>query len=770
LLWVFCFCAPVKWKKSALSPVLICFAVTAFVCALELLSEFQPRFTFFRRLEWITYDWRVRQTARQSPPVATNLGLVAITDDSIETVRSGALPYRFGLHWPRQVYGRLVNELQAQGASAIGFDIVFAELRPDHPPTLLSNRAFPSDTFFAQEIRGASNVILSSEGEVFPHEHFRTNAWTTANISTQRDVDGMLRRTHAFTDGTIWHPFIKIAARRLGCNLANAEIRSDQIILRESTGEPHAIPLRAGDQFDMADVHRLLLGTNAPESKPAAARAFTRIRLWQMGIVLAAHELGLDLDRALVDLRAGRIELPGTNGIRRNIPIDREGRMLIDWSITLTNSALTKEHIESLLDQFEARRDGRSEDVTNRWRGKLVVIGSTATGNDLTDLGATPLERETLLLSKHWNVANSVLLNRFVKVLPTFWALALVIFCGIIAAVCTWNLRPLLAVVSVIAFALAYVVLARWLFTEHRIVIPIVLPVACSLLANHISLITFLVRVEQRERKRTRDVFGKVVSPGIVRELLERERISYGGARRRLTVFFADIRGFTKLTDSAQERAATEIETKHLKGEAAQKHFDAEANIVLETVNPYLSAIGDIVIEHGGTLDKYIGDCVMAFWGAPVPNPHHARDCVHAIIEAQRAIARLNREREAENVRREKENVRRVLTGVKPLPTVAVLTLGSGINTGYMTVGMVGSEAHIMSYTVLGREVNLASRLEGASGSARILIGQETFSDLEKADPELAARCTPQPLMELKGFREPIQCYEVPWKTDADRR
>jgi adenylate cyclase len=98
------------------------------------------------------------------------------------------------------------------------------------------------------------------------------------------------------------------------------------------------------------------------------------------------------------------------------------------------------------------------------------------------------------------------------------------------------------------------------------------------------------------------------------------------------------------------------------------------------------------------------------------------------------------------------------------LPMLDILTLGSGINTGFMTVGTVGSEEHIMNYTVFGREVNLASRLEGASGRARILIGEETYRDLLKDDPVVAATCRQQPLLTLKGFTDPVQCYEVPWR------
>src|SRR5439155_2277389 len=140
---------------------------------------------------------------------------------------------------------------------------------------------------------------------------------------------------------------------------------------------------------------------------------------------------------------------------------------------------------------------------------------------------------------------------------------------------------------------------------------------------------------------------------------------------------------------------------------------------ILSTVNVYLGLVADIIIKQDGTLDKFIGDCVMAFWGAPTPNPKHALACVRTAIEAQRAVHDLNEQRVAENRRRELENKARVSAGLKPRPILPVLLLGSGINTGIATAGLMGSQAEQKNYTVFGREVNLASRLESLSGHGR---------------------------------------------------
>ena len=154
----------------------------------------------------------------------------------------------------------------------------------------------------------------------------------------------------------------------------------------------------------------------------------------------------------------------------------------------------------------------------------------------------------------------------------------------------------------------------------------------------------------------------------------------------------------------------------------------------------------------------------MAFWGAPLSNPRHALDAVLAALDAQWAIHYLNEARTAETAKREAENPGRIARGELPLPPLPVLTLGSGLNTGDMIVGFMGSEAHIRNYTVFGRDVNLASRLEGASGHARILIGEATYADIRRDAPELAESFKALPPVTVKGFRQPVRVYEVPWQ------
>ena len=294
--------------------------------------------------------------------------------------------------------------------------------------------------------------------------------------------------------------------------------------------------------------------------------------------------------------------------------------------------------------------------------------------------------------------------------------------------------------------------------------LPMVMPLCGGLLMTHGFMVTYRVLVEQKEQRRIKSVFSKIVSPNVVNELLKAEEISLGGARRKVTVYFADIRGFTRVTDESQAQAEEYVRAHKLPAAVVEAYLDEQAREVLTTVNLYLSVIADTIKKHNGTLDKYIGDCVMAFWGAPTASDRHALDCVRAAIEAQRAIYELNLRRAAENKRREAENRTRAATGQLTRPVLTLLALGSGINTGVVTVGLMGSDTHILNYTVFGREVNLASRLEGVSGRGRIIISDTTFQELKRLDPELAATCTELPPQEVKGFRDLVKIYEVRWR------
>ncbi len=752
-------------KPLKRTPAILAVVVLALVCGVRLL-----RFDFFERLERMTYDLRVRAAQKFPAATATNLAFVSMDESSIAAVKSGQFGYSYGLYWPRQVYGRLVEELSEQGAKAVAFDVLFGELRRDHPPVQMANGGLmESDDFFALQMRRANNVFIAVMPEATLPDLFATNALAIGDISTEKDSDGVLRRVKAFCTIRRWHPMIRHFADKpdpgrpeIRLDISNARFAPGKIILPQ-TGATNAIeiPVDAENNFELAD----FLGDKLPPGLPPKAKAFTDERVWDLGIELAARDLKLDLDHAEVDLPHGRITLRGANGIERILPVDANGYFYIDWRLTPNDPRLLHAPIESLLQQDKLRLSGETNELPNDFRDRLVVFGSAAQGNDLTDRGATPLERDTLLVSKYWNVANSVIIGQFIRRASLPKEIALIILLGALTAFLTWQLRAVSASAAVLVLMLAYVGAGFFAFIQYRYWLPLVFPLAGAMLVEHVSLVTYRVVFEQREQRRVKSVFSKIVSPDVMNELLSAEKLSLGGARRELTVFFADVRGFTTLTDEMQERVAEFVRERQLDLDTAEACFDEFARETLNTVNLYLSVVADAVKKHGGTLDKYIGDCVMAFWGAPTPNEKHALACVRAAVDAQRAIHELNQKRLAENASREVENRARLSAGLPPRPPLRALQFGTGINTGLVTVGLMGSEAHQYNYTVFGREVNLAARLENVSGSGRIIISDTTYNHLLRDDPALAGTCVEMFPVTVRGIRNAVRIYEVPWQT-----
>ena len=203
----------VKWKPLKLLPAFISAAVIGLVCLLQLLPTFFPHFGFFQRLEWMSYDWRVRLASHWEPPITDKLGFVDIGDDAIAIFGEGRLGtnFQFGLYWPRHIYGRVVRELKAQGATAGGLDVLFGEPPPGPSFVQTSNGPVPSDRFFQQQLKQAGQVVLGATKEVMP-THFRSSAYAIGDISIDRDSDGVLRRVKAFHDYRIWDREIKSEA------------------------------------------------------------------------------------------------------------------------------------------------------------------------------------------------------------------------------------------------------------------------------------------------------------------------------------------------------------------------------------------------------------------------------------------------------------------------------------------------------------------------------------------------------------------------------
>jgi adenylate cyclase len=215
-----------------------------------------------------------------------------------------------------------------------------------------------------------------------------------------------------------------------------------------------------------------------------------------------------------------------------------------------------------------------------------------------------------------------------------------------------------------------------------------------------------------------RQALERFLSANIVEKILANpDEIHLGGENQTVTILFSDIRGFTRMSE----------------------HMEPHA--VVELLNEYFSEMTDLIFDSGGTLDKYLGDGIMAVYGAPIPKPDDALRATKTAMEMQRALASLNRDWESR--------------GQQPL------RMGVGVNTGPVTAGNIGS-AKRMDYTVIGDAVNLASRLCSNAAPEQILVSESSYLQLNGAIP--AQRLEP---IRVKGKETPVELYEVPWREPA---
>jgi adenylate cyclase len=343
--------------------------------------------------------------------------------------------------------------------------------------------------------------------------------------------------------------------------------------------------------------------------------------------------------------------------------------------------------------------------------GKIALIGTTAPG--LLDLRATPVGEAYPGVEIHANLITGML-DGVVKMKPPYVLgaeVVLLLAAGLVMVLLLPLLSPLRATLASLV-VLLFVVTVNLVFWQYG---NLVLPLASSILmvltlfALNMSYGYF---VESRTKRQFTELFGQYVPPELVEEMSrDPEAYSMDGRKMELTVLFSDIRGFTSISEGLEPDELTHL------------------------MNEYLSAMTEVVRKNRGTLDKYIGDAIMAFWGAPVSDPQHARQAVLTAMQMQAALPAVN-----------------MAFAAKGWPEIRI---GVGVNTGEMTVGDMGSAVR-KAYTVMGDAVNLGSRLEGITKQygVDILIGEGT----RKAIKDIVCREVDR--VQVKGKEEPIAIFE----------
>jgi len=369
--------------------------------------------------------------------------------------------------------------------------------------------------------------------------------------------------------------------------------------------------------------------------------------------------------------------------------------------------------------------DGRAP--LDKIKGKLVLIGTSAVG--LNDIKTTPVSSVMPGVEVHAQVLESVL-TRDQLVRPNYMIvveLLTAMVLGLLVIVFLPNLGPVMLVVVGALFASLLAGASWYSYTQHKLLVDFTYPLL-STTAIYLTLIFSSFVKEQAQRRQIRSAFSQYLSPALVEQLAHSpEKLVLGGEEREMTIMFSDVRGFTSISES----------------------YKRDPQGLTALMNRFLTPLTNAILARKGTIDKYMGDAIMAFWNAPLDDPQHEINACEAAVDMLERIDELNRQRELEAKQ----------GGHVYIP----LNVGVGLNTGTCVVGNMGSDLRF-DYSVLGDSVNLASRLEGQSkeygfpiivGSRTALAVKEKFAILELD------------FIMVKGKKEPEVIYAIAGREDV---
>ena len=343
--------------------------------------------------------------------------------------------------------------------------------------------------------------------------------------------------------------------------------------------------------------------------------------------------------------------------------------------------------------------------------GKVVFVGSTAA--DLHDslLVPTSLGLPMPGIEIHASALDTILSRQWLQSVPVWILALLILFYAFVAGFAATHMRARESVLCVIVVWIVYVFCAFALFDRGWIT-DLVWPTLALFVSYGAVTLERRVTID-RQRRELKTAFSRYVSQSVVESILrDPKRLKLGGERRRMSVLFSDIRGFTTISEGMSPEDLVHV------------------------LNIYLNRMTNIVFEHQGVLDKYIGDAVMAFWNAPLDQPSHALQAVKTALDWQRALEEMNASKAFGEVQ---------------------IHIGAGVNTGDMVVGNVGGDARF-DYTVIGDNVNLGSRLEGLTKEygVHVIVSEATMKEL---GDEILTRKLDK--VAVKGKKEPVVIYEA---------
>lgn len=724
-----------SWVKRIFrwTPLRIAAIVTAVVVAADLTEP-----AFLQTIEVKALDAKFH--TRGEREISERVAIIAIDDKSLEEL--GRWP------WPRWTMAELLDELRAAEAGAVGFDIVFAE--PDQNSELVKLRELRQ--LFRSYGLDASFNFADLPAEYAHLATDRTAALLRANQRFYRELresearansdETLAKAIEAFQDRTILGYFFHGGSAAEQDPMAEGEVipegieETDELSFKDLIDGSRITTIRSRGEDRESPTPRMPgVVPNIPLISKATPHAghFYMIPDPEDGTIRWNHLVlryegdyypSLGLKTASVALNApimieqehGNITEIRLGNMR--VPTDERGRLLVNYAGPFEDEQGRPASYEVF--SFTDIMHGRIPH--EELRDKIFLIGPTAVG--IYDLRNTPFSTMYPGVGIHANVIDNILTQDFLQK-PTWmkaFDVGIILVLGLFLGLVLARLRSLTGALAAFGTAVAYYFFTQYAFQAWGIWLTTVYPLL-EIAAVFAFIMTYKYMTEERQAKQIRGAFQSYVTPSVVESVLkDPDRLKLGGEMRELTVMFSDIRGFTSISEALS------------------------AEQLVDLLNNYLSSMTDLVFDSDGTLDKYIGDALMAIWGAPVVQEDHAlRSCLTAI--------------EMVDALENELKPRWLKDGLKSIPPgqVPPLDIGIGLNTGIMNVGNMGSNQRF-DYTVMGDNVNLASRLEGTTKTYGVttIISESTRQAV--GDAIIVRELD---LVRVKGRQEPVGIFEL---------
>ncbi|MFY9803449.1 MAG: adenylate/guanylate cyclase domain-containing protein [Candidatus Acidiferrales bacterium] len=652
---------------------------------------------FLRNIEQSSLDLRFEMRGKR--PHDDRIVIVGLDEQTLQKI--GSFPI------PRKNYATLVNKLNAGGARVIAFDVTFpvpesnsgqealqklqVELGTSASPALLQQvkaleTASDQDATLAAAMKNSGNVVLGhvfldSQPDPKLAEEYFNIAW--AHVFPQELPVGF-KPGQTVDLGRVWtenHGTVKQGVEANITKLADAAESFGFInIVPDSDGTlRHALLMIRYQDLDFF-----------PSLDLEVVRAYEKIPDQQVAAYIGPY--GLE-----------RIQLG-----RHTLTHAEDGSALLNYTGPYRTYAQY-----SMWDVISGALPPET------FRDKIVLVGATALA--IGDMRNTPFEGVYMGVEVHANIIDNLLHSEeagrgFLKRGLNEQAVdtGFILLFGLVFGFWFCRVTPLYSTVSVLLALAGFTWFVYFSFVQKGQWLSFVIP-AGTLTANYAAITSLRMIREERAKRKIRKSFSQYLSPGVI-ELIEKDPEKYirpGGESKELSVLFSDIRGFTTISESLTP------------------------DQLVRLLNEYLGEMTEIVFATDGTLDKYIGDAIMAFWGSPYPQEDHAFRSCSCALQMARGLAALNAKWTA--------------AGQPPM------SIGIGLNTGLVNVGNMGS-ARRLSWTVMGDNVNLASRLEGITKQYHVqtVISEATYRQISNQFV-----CRELDRIRVKGKSQPVNIYEL---------